>query len=402
MDIQKKLRTLPSQPGVYLMKDKTGRVIYAGKAANIKKRVSSYFNRPQTSYKNEILISQISDIQPIPTLSEHEAFLLESKLIKKFNPRYNVSLKDDKSFPFIKITQEDFPRIFMGRKKPSENVDYLGPYTNVKLLRLALKSLRKVFGFSTCRAFPKKACLDFHLGLCLAPCIGKISRRDYRKNIGEFKLFLKKGSKYFIEDLEKRMKALAGARQFEQAIKLREKIKALGLVSRQTGLDDWSILGLEISPQRIEAFDISNIGGAEAVGAMVTFVDNHPSKNDYRRFKIKMAGVIDDYQMLREVLHRRYTRLVKEGQVKPDLIVIDGGRGHLGAALNQLRLLNLDIPIIAIAKGEELIYTVKNDAPLKLEKNNSVLQIVQHIRDEAHRFAIKYHKLLRKKKVFAA
>ena len=400
MDIKEKLNSLPDQPGVYLMKDKYAKVIYVGKAANIRKRVSSYFNRTQPSYKNEILVRHINDIQVIPTISEHEAFLLESRLIKQLSPRYNISLKDDKSFPFIKITKEDFPRVFIGRKKPNENVEYLGPYTNTKLLRLALKSLRKIFKFCTCRVFPKSACLDFHLGLCFAPCIGKISKPDYKRNISEFKLFLKKGSKAFTKALEKKMKLLSGKHKFEESIKLREKIKALGLVSQQTRLEEWGVLGLETRPLRIEGFDISNIGGAQAVGSMVTFIDGKPSKNDYRRFRIRMVKEIDDYAMLREVLQRRYSKVLQDNLEKPNLVVIDGGRGHLSVAVSELKRLGLSVPIIAIAKDQELIYTVKNDAPFKLERENPVLQLIQRIRDEAHRFAINYHKLLRKKKVF--
>jgi len=400
MDIKKKLSSLPNQPGAYLMKDDSARVIYVGKAANIRKRVSSYFNRQQPSRKNEILIRHINDLEIIPTISEHEAFLLESRLIKQLNPRYNISLKDDKSFPFIKITKGDFPRIFIGRKKPHENVEYLGPYTNSKLLRLALKSLRKIFKFCTCRIFPKNACLDFHLGLCFAPCAGKISPYEYKRNINEFKLFLKKGSRVFVKAIEKKMKLLAQRKKFEQAIELREKIKALGLVSQQAQLENWDALGLATKPLRIEAFDISNIGGSQAVGSMVTFIDGKPSKNDYRRFKIRMVTGIDDYAMLDEVLQRRYNRVLKDKLEKPNLVVIDGGRGHLGVAVGALERLGLCVPIIAIAKDQELIYTVKNGVPLKLEKENPVLQLIQRIRDEAHRFAINYHKLLRKKKVF--
>ncbi|MDD5355657.1 MAG: UvrB/UvrC motif-containing protein, partial [Candidatus Omnitrophica bacterium] len=374
-----------------------------------RKRVDSYFYRPQSSRKNEILVSQIKDIQAIPTASEHEAFLLESQLIKQLKPRYNISLKDDKSFPFVKITRQDYPRISIGRKKSGENAEYLGPYTNAKLLRLALKSLRKIFPFCSCRAFPKsaclparQACLDFHLGLCPAPCIGKISKRDYKKNIREFKLFLRKGRTGFIKNLEERMKRCAGNKKFEEAIKLREKIKALGLVRKQSKTSSWGMLGFKAQPRRIEAFDISNTGGAQAVGSMVAFTDASPSKKDYRRFRIKTVMEIDDYAMLKEVLNRRYSRVIKENLEAPDLILIDGGKGHLNIAWGEINRLGLDIPIIAIAKEEELIYTVKNDSPVRFGRDNPILQLMQHIRDEAHRFAINYHKLLRRKNTFGS
>jgi len=382
------------------MKDRTGRVIYVGKAANIKKRVFSYFARAQTTYKNEVLLKQVFDIETTITASEHEAFLLESRLIKEFKPRYNISLKDDKSFPFIKITKQDHPRIFIGRKKPDENIQYIGPYTNTKLLRLALKSLRKVFGFCRCYRFPKKECLDFHIGLCPGPCVNKVSKKDYKKNIQDFKHFLKKGRVSLIKELTKRMKRYATDKKFEEALKLREKIRALSLISKQSRVSSWDVLGLEKEPRRIEAFDISNIYGSESVGSMVTFLDGKPYKNNYRRFKIRMVKGIDDYKMLREVLSRRYSRLNRENMRKPDLIVIDGGRGHLNAACQQLNNLGLGLSIIAIAKDQELIYTVSKNQPIKLDREDRVLQLIQHVRDESHRFAIKYHKLLRKKKVF--
>ncbi|MDD5005085.1 MAG: excinuclease ABC subunit UvrC [Candidatus Omnitrophica bacterium] len=400
MDIKESIKSLPQGPGVYLMKDKQGRVIYVGKAANIKKRVLSYFSRPQPSYKNEVLLRQLYDISTITTASEHEAFLLESRLIKQLRPHYNISLKDDKSFPFIKITRQDYPGIFIGRKKPNEDVEYFGPYTNAKLLRLALKSIRKVFKFCNCYKFPKKECLNFHLGLCSAPCTGRISRRDYIKNIQDFKHFLKRGSLSLTGILEKRMQHYARLKKFEEALKLREKIKALGLLSEQSSSGDWDAIGLDRPPYRIEAFDVSNILGNEAVGSMVTFIGGKPCKNDYRRFRIKIVKNIDDYKMLGEILHRRYNRVIEESLDKPDLIVIDGGRGHLNVASGELRYLGLDIPIIAIAKDQELIYTVTRELPLKLDRHSGVLQLIQQLRDEAHRFAINYHKLLRKKKVF--
>lgn len=406
MNIKTKIKSLPTSPGVYLMKDKDKKVIYVGKAANIRKRVSSYFNRPLLSYKNEALLRQVYDIETITAVSEHEAFLLESRLIKELQPYYNISLKDDKSFPFIKITRQDYPRLFIGRKKPNEDVEYIGPYTNAKLLRLALKSLRKVFPFCTCKRFPKR-CLNVHLGLCPGPYTGKISPKDYRKNIRDLKHFLEKGSRSLIGDLQERMQHYAKIKKFEEAIKLREKIKALSLIFEQSSLNErtWGALDLEKAPYRIEAFDISNIFGNEAVGSMVTFVNGKPNKDDYRRFKIRLIDGIDDYKMLSEVLNRRYSRVIKENLGKPDLIIIDGGKGHLNVASQQLKDLGLNIPIIAIAKEKELIYTVprldslKKNTPVKLDRENQALQLIQRVRDEAHRFAVKYHRLLRKKKI---
>ncbi|MFC1709101.1 GIY-YIG nuclease family protein [Candidatus Omnitrophota bacterium] len=401
MNIRKKIKALPTGPGVYLMKDAKGRVIYVGKAANIKKRASSYFTKSHLPYKNEALVKQVDNIEAIDTDSEHEAFLLESRLIKQLKPRYNISLRDDKTFPFIKITRHSFSRIFIGRKKPSENVEYLGPYTNSKSLRLALKSLRRVFPFCTCRKFPKKECLDFFLGLCSAPCTNRISQRDYKKNIRDLKHFLKKGSKSLIKDLQKRMRLFSKNKNFEEALKLREKIKALSILCEQTKPGSWQMLGLDRQPRRIEAFDVSNLFGDEAVGSMVTFLDSQPHKDGYRRFKIKAVKGIDDYKMLREVLSRRYSKVVREGLTRPELIIIDGGKGHLNIARQETISLGLDITIIAIAKEQELIYTVFKNRPINLDRDSVVLQLIQRVRDEAHRFAVKYHRLLRKKKALA-
>ncbi|MFH1621741.1 MAG: excinuclease ABC subunit UvrC [Candidatus Omnitrophota bacterium] len=400
MDIKKKIKSLSIKPGVYLMKDKNGWVIYVGKAANIKKRVASYFNKQQSTIKNEILINQIYNVETIEASSEHEAFLLESRLIKQLKPHYNISLRDDKSFPFIKITKQDYPRIFIGRKKLGENVEYIGPYTNAKSLHLALKHLRKIFPFCSCHKFPKKECLNFYLNLCLGPCTDKISQRNYRRSIRDFKHFLKKGSQSLIKDLQERMQYFSRIKKFEEALELREKIKALGLLNEQSRPGTWENLGLDKEPNRIEAFDISNLLGNQAVGSMVTFLNRHPLKEGYRRFKIKIKEGIDDYGMLKEILNRRYSRAVKDNLIKPDLIVIDGGRGHLNLAFQQLKDQGLSIPIIAIAKEQELIYTVKKKEPIVFDKDNIILQLIQHARDEAHRFAIKYHKLLRKKQVF--
>ncbi|MFC1646096.1 GIY-YIG nuclease family protein [Candidatus Omnitrophota bacterium] len=399
--MKKILKSLPTQPGVYLMKNGNGRVIYVGKAANIKKRVLSYFGKLQSSAKNEVLLGQVCDIETITTASEHEAFLLESRLIKQFKPRYNISLKDDKSFPFIKITKHNYARIFIGRKKPGENVEYLGPYTNAKLLRLALKSLRNVFPFCSCHKFPKKECLNFHLGLCPGPCTDGISKKNYRRNIRDLKHFLKRGSLSLSRDLERRMQYFSKNKKFEEAIKLREKIKALGLLHEQSRLDGWGALGLNKQPHRIEAFDISNLFGNQAVGSMVTFLDGRPHKQDYRRFRIRIVDGIDDYKMLREILNRRYSRVIKQGLIKPDLIIIDGGRGHLNIAWRQLKDLGLGIYIIAIAKEQELIYTVSKNRAVALNSDSAALQLIQHARDEAHRFAVKYHRLLRNKKAMA-
>lgn len=399
MDIKKKIKVLPSGTGVYLMKGAKGVVLYVGKASNLRKRVASYFRTSYVAAKNEILVENICDIETISTASEHEAFLLESRLIKRFTPHFNVSFKDDKSFPFIKITREDYPRILIGRRKPKERVEYFGPYTNVGMLRCAVKSLREIFPFRSCRQFLKNACLDYHLGLCGAPCIGRVSKREYKKIIADFKHFLRKGSKSLLSNLEKRMQRATERRRYEEALQLRDRIQALGLLAKQSKVGLFDLLGFSKEPHRIEAFDVSTLLGTESVGSMVTFIGGEPSKNNYRRFKIKWVEGIDDYRMIQEVMYRHYSRVAREHIDKPDLIVIDGGRGHLNVASRALHSVGLAIPMIAIAKDQELIYTIQNKNPIALSHDNRELQLMQRIRDEAHRFALAYHHLLRKKKV---
>jgi len=398
--IKEKIAALAHEPGVYVMKNTAGRIIYVGKAKDLKKRVASYFVKTPSSYKNASLVQRVSDVQTMTTPSEHQALLLEARLIKKHKPRYNVDLKDDKSFPFIKITKEAFPRVFVGRKRPGENVEYIGPYTNAKLLRSALQSIRRAFAYCTCKRFKKKTCLDYHLGLCAGPCDGSVSQSAYRKLIRDLKYFLHNGSKRFIVKLTHQMNTYSKKHKFEDALAVKERIRALETLFAQSKPSLAIALGLAKEPRRIEAFDISNLFGNEAVGSLVTFIDGKPSKDNYRRFRIRMVSGIDDYKMLQEVVRRRYQRVIAEGLSQPDLIIIDGGKGQLTAASIQLAALGLTIPIIAIAKKEELIYTLTEKMPLQLARDSAALQLVQRIRDEAHRFAVSYHHVLRRKNTF--
>ncbi len=410
---KKKIKTFPDTPGVYFMKDRAGEIIYVGKAVSLKKRVASYFNRRAlgAGLKTDVMMSYAADIayQQVPT--EHEALLLEAALIKKYQPRFNISLKDDKSYPYIVVTRETFPRVFIGRRRKhaEDDADFFGPYTSASLLRRALKILRKSFPFCSCRRFPKKPCLNFDLRLCPGPCQGKISRRRYRAVIRSLEDFLTRKHTELVEALSRRMQRFVARERFEEAAKLRDQLEALSiLVSMKKdpwgGVDkedDWVRLGVKREPRRIEAFDISNTGPEEAVGSMISFLDGRPDKDNYRRFRIKAVSGIDDYAMIREVVGRRYRRLLEEHLNLPDLVVIDGGAGHLAAAGGALRDLGLALPMIAIAKEEELIYTGMRSAPIRLERSSPVLRLIQAVRDEAHRFALKYHRLLRTKKTFA-
>ncbi len=412
MDVKEKIKNLPDAPGVYFMKDAAGEVIYVGKAVSLRKRVRSYFTKGEPSVKTAVMLSAVRDIAFIETGSEHDALILESDLIKKYRPHFNISLKDDKSYPYIKITQEDFPRVFIGRRKKGETgFDYFGPYTSARLLRNAVKILRKSFPFCTARRFPlsRKPCLHYHLGLCMGPCAGLVSRKAYRAMIRGLEDFLARKDEDLIEDLSLRMRALVKEEKFEEAARTRDQLEALSLLIslkkfdvRRTRLleDDWRRLGLKNEPRRIEGFDISNLGGGQSVGSMVSFFDGKPDKGQYRRFRIRDVAGIDDYAMMREVVRRRYSRLLREARPMPDLILIDGGLGHLETALQVLKDLELGIPLISIAKSEELIYTVQSKEPLRLRRDSSVLRLVQRVRDEAHRFAITYHRLLRGKAAF--
>jgi len=405
------VKDFPNKPGVYLMKDGEGRVIYVGKALSLKKRVRSYFFKSQPSVKTRIMLSYCRQIGRIVTPSEHDALILEAGLIKKYKPRFNISLKDDKSYPYIKITKEGLPRVFIGRRKKfAEDVDHFGPYTSSRLLRRALTILRKTFPFCTCRKFPKKPCLNYHMGLCAGPYQKKISKKAYVDIIKALGDFLTKRDSDIIDDLSLKMRGFVRAEKFEEAARLRDNLEALSILAslKKTGLgrpsgpaDDLLALGLDKEPARVEAFDISDIGGSLAVGSMVTFNNGEPDKGNYRRFRIKTVSGNDDYAMMGEVVRRRYVRLVREiGALKPDLIVIDGGLGHLEAARGVLKELDLELPIIAIAKSEELIYTVNHKNPVKLSADSGVLRLIQRARDEAHRFALKYHHLLRAKHAF--
>ncbi|MCX7927187.1 MAG: excinuclease ABC subunit UvrC [Candidatus Omnitrophica bacterium] len=408
-DIKKIISSLPDQPGVYIYKDAEGRIIYIGKAKSLKKRVASYFTKYLSS-KTQALVSKICDIEYITTATEYQAQLLEAELIRDNQPQYNVSFKDDKSFPMIAITKERFPRITLSRaleaEKNPQAAFYYGPYPNAKLVRQSIKFIRRLFGFRSCKTMPNQPCLYFRLGLCPAPCIGKITAEDYAQRIEQIRLFLECRYDQLIEKLTQKMKKLAEQHLFEEAAQLRDQIKALSMVT-QTG--EVSTLGaleqlkkclrLNRLPLHIEGFDVSNIAGKEATAAMVCFSYGRPDKKNYRRFRIKTVYSVDDYAMIREVIRRRYRRLKEEKTPLPDLVVIDGGKQHLLAASEQIKKLGLSLQVISITKDPEQVYSLKGNRVINFEKDSLALNLLRYIRNEAHRFARKYHLLLRKKKL---
>lgn len=420
MDLREVVQALPDTPGVYLFKDAEGRLLYVGKALNLRKRVASYFpptrpggrhpGRPHEA-KIQVLIRHVAAIETIQTGSEAEALLYEASLIKERQPKYNVSFRDDKSYPLIKVTvEETFPRVFIGRGTAEPGVTGIGPFTNAALLRQALAAVRRIFPFRTCRTLPARPCLDYYMGLCAAPCAGKISRDDYRAMLERVFRVLQGQKADVLTELTQQMQAASAAQRYEDAARLRDQITALSELAVRPrrflpseALDDVRrLLQLPTLPRRIEGFDISNLHGQSAVGAMVTFVDGQPDKTAYKRFKIRTVAGIDDYAMMQEVVRRRFSykglgmaQSPKETEPKPDLVLIDGGKGHVAAAKQVLDELGVALPLVGLAKEFEQLFLPGHTEPVVLPPTSRALHLLQRVRDEAHRFAIGYHRRLR-------
>lgn len=410
MDIGQKIKALPEAPGVYIMKDAAGGVLYVGKAINLKKRVSSYFRKPSALQDRiRVMVGKVADISYLPAGTEAEALIYENSLIKQLSPRYNVALRDDKSYPRLKLTvNEEYPRIFITRKKLEDGAVYYGPFTGAALLKEALLMLRRIFPLRTCDRMPKSVCLNYHIHQCPGPCDGRIDKDRYMDTVAELKLFLDGDRAGLMKHLTTRMARAAGRENFEEAARLKARIDALGSMSESSvtyrpreELEELkSMLGINGRLETIEAFDVSNIMGQEAVGSMVNFYKGRPRKSEYRKFRINKVEGVDDYSMMREIVSRRYARLLEEKMDLPDLILIDGGKGHLAAALSELEKLGIaDIPTIGLAKEFEYVYLKERREPIILPKDSKALHLLERIRDEAHRFAITFHKSLRSKKV---
>ena len=406
----KKVKSLPNCPGVYKFLDAKGKVIYVGKAINLKNRVSSYFRKGRPlDARLSLLVSEIRDVEHIRAFSEAEALIYEAGLIKDIAPRFNVELKDDKSYPFLKLTvNEKYPRLFVTRRKTNDGALYYGPYTDPGLLKEAVTFMKKVFPLRTCRATRKKLCLEYHIGQCLGPCEKKVTQAEYELLTERVKRFLEGKKEDLVSGLKEEMNEYAKNRQYEKALAARNTIRALTAVrqyhdmSRQPffgELDEMrNVLNLSSPPEVIECFDISNISGAYAVGAMVQFVSGLPFKGGYRKFRIKSVEGIDDYSMIREVVTRRYSRLLREKKQLPDVIMIDGGRGHLSVAVKAVGELGVrGVKLISIAKEHNHLYIDGKNMPIRLSPGSGLLFLIQRIRDEAHRFAITYHRQLRSK-----
>jgi excinuclease ABC subunit C len=403
-------KKLPDTPGVYIMKDGDGRVLYVGKAGNLRRRVSSYFERPH-DVRIETLVSKIVEIDHEKTDTALEALILEAELIRKFVPPFNVREKDDKSFLYFGITKEKFPRVLLVRGNAGFSGTTFGPFTSASSAREASKILRKIFPWSTHvdvtsdmgQATSKRPCFDYEIGLCPGTCIGAITHEDYMKNIERLKLFLEGKKKIVVRSLEKEMAAAAKSLDFEKAAKLRHQLFALKHIRDSALISESPLISTsgvnipgdyrhQVSIYRIEGYDISNISGTSAVGSMVVFENGEPNKNEYRKFKIRTVFKPNDVGMLTEVLERR----LKNSWRLPNLILIDGGIAQANAAKKVLMRAGIKVPILGIAKGAE---RKRNDILGAIPKGVTKETLIR-VRDEAHRFAINYHKNLRKRTVF--
>ncbi len=428
-----KAHTLPRTPGVYLMKDAAGVVVYVGKAARLKDRVSSYF-QPSTDLgvKKQQMLDFVVDFDTLDCESEWEALLTENRLIKDIKPRFNARLIDDKTFPYLAITlRDDFPGVFITRSPQDpefKGAKIFGPFVSVYALRESIQILQKVFKFRTChldirddddkRAY-FRPCLLYPIKQCTAPCAMKISKAQYRADIDRFVKFLGSKRSVMLREMNQEMQQASAALNFEHAATLRDQIKAIEkldhradrkdgwqpetesmYVDPRKGLDSLQkTLGLNEPIRCLEAIDIAHLGGNETVGSKVCFVDGRPLKNAYRRYRIKTVDN-DDYAAIAEVVSRRYRDAGQGQELYPDVILIDGGLGQLHAAMAVFDDLDVKPPmVISLAKKEELIYTQAKAEPIKLGRENLGLKLCQAIRDEAHRFAQHYHHLLRRKKM---
>ncbi|MEQ8844356.1 MAG: excinuclease ABC subunit UvrC [Phycisphaerales bacterium] len=434
-------RKLPAVPGVYLMKDAKDRVVYVGKARKLPDRVASYFvPSADLGPAKAPMLDVVVDFEFLECETEFEALLTENRLIKDTRPRFNVRLTDDKTFPYLVVTQrEDFPRVFVTRNPAGVRPDgttpeymkgakVFGPFVNAGALREAVQVAQRVFKFRDCKldivdGDPKnkyfRPCLLYSIGQCTAPCAGKVSLTAYGEQVDRFVRFMGSKRSQMLRELRKEMAEASERLEFERAAELRDQIAAIEkLEERSSKRDGWQpeteigyvepekgmrslqkTLGLDEPPRVVEGFDIAHLGGNETVASKVCFVDGRPFKSEYRRYKIKGTGN-DDYASIREVISRRYREAGAGQELYPDVILIDGGLGQLHAAMEVLREMDVPAPmVISLAKKEELIYVQEREAPIRLGRENFGLRLCQQVRDEAHRFARHYHHILRRKKI---
>ncbi len=385
------LRKVPHKPGVYLFKDESGQVIYIGKAIDLKTRISS----PRNWHWNSV--------STIVVESELEALILEANLIKKYLPRFNIRLTDDKDYLYIKITKEIFPKVVTARKHElKESLNFFGPFPSSKTVRETLKSLRRVFPW--CNG-GKKSCFYYHLLLCPGACVGEINQKDYKKIIKNFIKFMQGKKDSLVKELTKEMSKLSKEQNFEKAAKIKKTLAGIAYITQTQRVNLYlenpnflenekklalqelqQVLNLPKIPERIEGYDVSNIQGKEAVGSMVVLTKGDIDKSQYRKFKIRTENKPNDVAMMKEIIARRFKH---PEWPKPDLIIVDGGRA-------QVRIVKSEIPVFGLAKRAEWLYSPKEQI-IKLKKTSPALKLLQKLRDEAHRFAISYHRKLHDK-----
>ena len=425
-----KVRKFPTTPGVYLMKDTQGRVIYVGKAVNLKSRVSSYFTKAAAEDRRTAeLVLEIHDVEFIETDSEVDALLLEARLVKDVQPRFNSELKDDKTFPYLEIfTREDFPRVEFTRTPQDRGTKLYGPFTNAKKLRGTIAILQKIFRFRTCsldiqeedekwRWF--RPCLLASINQCTAPCNLRISKVEYRKDIKRLRMFLDGKKASLLKELNAEMIEASKNLQFEKAARMRDEIKLLEDLNLRGDLEEHAqpevfyidpkkglaglkqVFKLDNLPRRIEGVDIAYLQGGETVASLVQFIDGLPFKHGYKRYKIRTVDNGDDFAAMREVVSRRFRRLQQEGESFPDILLIDGGKGQLNSVMAALKAIDVELPfIISLAKKEEEVFIPGEPEPRRLSKHSYGLRLLQYVRDESHRFAQNYHHILRRKSTF--
>jgi len=438
MNLKEKVENLPHEPGVYRYLDDSGTIIYVGKAKDLRKRVSQYFRpKEQLDRKTQALVEHIADLQFTVVETEEDALLLENNLIKQLQPHYNILLKDDKTYPWICVRNERFPKVVMTRRYIKDGSRYYGPYASVQRAHGLINLFSGLYKLRVCLhplseetvlAGKIRPCLNYHLGRCGGPCTGDVGEEEYNAQIEEIEKILSGRTRSVISACRERMMEAASALRFEEAQEWKQRLKLLedhheqekrsghGIVDMETFrllkpkelprreekaakiLEQLrNDLGMSVTPHHIECFDNSNIQGTNPVSACVVFKEALPSKKDYRHYIIKTVIGANDYASMKEVVNRRYSRLLAEGDSLPQLIVIDGGKGQLRFALEALEELGIreQVFVVGLAERLEELIIPGDPTPLWLDKNSSSLRILMHIRDEAHRFGITHHRARR-------
>lgn len=436
--LEKKLADLPKEPGVYFYKDKTGAIIYIGKAASLRNRVRQYFQKSRyRDPKTDALVADIVDVDWITVDSEMDALFLEAEQVRRYLPKYNILLRDDKSSSYVRIDYDsDHPTVSYTRRPLDDGAQYFGPYYSTTAVRRALKYLRKVFPYSTHTAsIPKRACLDYQLGLCPGIEGNKTSLAEYRANLRKLIKYLKGERTQLIRQVEKEMNLYAKEGHYEQAAAARNQLFALKSLGKQVIFSDTEfmdiskdlglqglaeLLGLASTPRRIEGYDISHMSGTDTVASMVVFTNGIPNKTEYRKFKMRIPGN-DDFAHMNEAITRRLSEKNRKAWGMPNLFLIDGGKGQLSSAIAARDAAEQKTPMIGLAKREEEIvihrdlsnvelnreFAQSADAILTqddqfirvlLPKNSHIVKLLQRIRDESHRFAVSYHSVLKEKR----